>query len=216
MSEGIGYLDHYSSISEMKSREEILKECEPLLKGHIKCRKIWHALQYADYKKEGMLNEHALKRLFDKEGSLIVELLQVRSPEELLELVDEKRLGYLNEDEQILLFSLIKERMQVAATKLCSINEYILNKKLLSSVRILEKDILHYQSVLRKRLNQKEIDNYHVIGEEKLSSFESFWDEKYNYLVKKQAKKIDQLKELHTAELHTLEDNLQKDLNALQ
>jgi hypothetical protein len=47
----------------------------------------------------------------------------------------------LNEDEQILIFSLVKEKMQVLADELCIVHEYQLYKDLIREVRLLEVDI---------------------------------------------------------------------------
>ena len=60
-------------------RSVILKEARPLLKGHIKVRELWSALQVADYKKEGILNDAAIQVLFEKEGKTLKKLLQVQS-----------------------------------------------------------------------------------------------------------------------------------------
>jgi len=59
-------------------------------------------------------------------------------------LIDEDTDGYWNEDEQILLFSVIKERMQNVANDLCDIFEYNKYKKMMEGIRSLEADILKY------------------------------------------------------------------------
>ena len=52
--------------------------------------------------------------------------------------------GQLNEDEQVLIFSTIKEKMQILAEELCYVHEYQLYKDLMREVRILEADINTY------------------------------------------------------------------------
>ena len=42
----------------------------------------------------------------------------------MVELFDMDRDGFLNEDEQVLIFSLVKEEMQLLAEELCNIHEY--------------------------------------------------------------------------------------------
>ena len=101
-------------------------------------------MQQADYKKEGVLNDAALIVLFDMQGKNLHELLLVKSFEELQELLDDDEDGFLNEDEQILLFSTIKERMQDCADDLCEIHEYALYKDMMKAIRTLEKNILEY------------------------------------------------------------------------
>jgi len=49
--------------------------------------------------------------------------------------------GQLNEDEQILIFSDIKEKMQILAEELCYVQEYQLYKDLMREIRLLEADI---------------------------------------------------------------------------
>ena len=57
--------------------------------------------------------------------------------------------GQLNEDEQILVFSLIKEKMYILAEELCYVQEYQLYKDLMREVRLLEADVNIYQNELR-------------------------------------------------------------------
>jgi hypothetical protein len=67
--------------------------------------------------------------------------LRLNTTEELLEVFDLGGDGQLNEDEQIMLFSVIKEKMQILAEELCSLQEYQLYKDLMREVRLLEEDI---------------------------------------------------------------------------
>jgi hypothetical protein len=60
--------------------------------------------------------------------------------------------GMLNEDEQILIFSTIKEKMQLFGTECCKIYEYQMYKDLMREVRLLEADIVQYQNELRKNI----------------------------------------------------------------
>ena len=64
--------------------------------------------------------------------------------EKLHDLLDVDEDGILDEDEQILLFSVIKERMQNCAYELCSIHEYALYKEMMKAIRELEYDITQY------------------------------------------------------------------------
>ena len=49
----------------------------------------------------------------------IFDLLRIQSPNEMIEVFDLGGDGQLNEDEQILIFQLIKEKMQIMADELC-------------------------------------------------------------------------------------------------
>ena len=53
----------------------------------------------------------------------------------MIELFDMDKDGFLNEDEQVLIFSLIKEKMQLLAEELCNIHEYQMYKDLMREVR---------------------------------------------------------------------------------
>jgi hypothetical protein len=52
--------------------------------------------------------------------------------------------GLLNEDEQIKLFSMIKQKMQIIADECAKILEYGLYKDLMREVRFLEIEIVSY------------------------------------------------------------------------
>lgn len=71
-------------------------------------------------------------------------MLRIKTASEFIELFDMDRDGFLNEDEQILIFSLIKEKMQLLAEELCNVHEYQLYKDLMKEVRQLEEDIVEY------------------------------------------------------------------------
>lgn len=49
----------------------------------------------------------------------IFDLLRIQTPNEMIEVFDLGGDGQLNEDEQILIFQLIKEKMQIMADELC-------------------------------------------------------------------------------------------------
>lgn len=185
-------------------KKQLVSDAGPLLLAPESCRKIWEALQMSDYKKEGILNEQALEVLFNSQGPLLKDLLQVNSPEELLNLLDEEGLGYLDEDSQILIFSIIKERMQICAEELCKISEYSLNKDMLKAVRVLEKDILEYQKTLRKRICGREINSYEQIGDEKLEKFERHWKEVFEKFEENCEEKVMRLERKHEQEMDEL------------
>ena len=72
----------------------------------------------------------------------------------MIELFDMDKDGFLNEDEQILIFSLIKEKIQLLAEELCNIHEYQMFKDLMKEVRQLEEDIVSYQNELRTNIQK--------------------------------------------------------------
>ena len=52
--------------------------------------------------------------------------------------------GFWNEDEQVLLFSSIKERMQEVANNLWLVKEYKMYRDMMEQIRLIEADILVY------------------------------------------------------------------------
>ena len=87
--------------------------------------------------------------------------------------------GQLNEDEQVLVFSVIKEKMQILAEELCNSQEYQLYKDLMREVRILETDINEYQDDLRTNIQENQLTEYIEIGDEKLQEFYREWERKF-------------------------------------
>lgn len=206
----------FSTSIDSNRRAKIKSEAKPLLKANIKCREIWQALQIADYKKEGVLNEPALEVLLEKQGKNMHDLLAVKSTEEILDLLDEEELGFLNEDEQILIFSVIKERMQKTAYDLCSIYEYDLYKEMMKGIRALENDIIEYQAVLRARTYEKEMEIYRQIGVEKFEAFEKHWNNVFGSFKKSYKEKKIKMQEQHQKELEDLSQDLQKNTDILR
>ena len=90
---------------------KLIGESKPLIGGARKCKQIWRAIRKADFRKEGVLNETNIKLLFDTCSQQIQDLLRLNSPTELIEVFDVNCDSQLNEDEQILIFSVIKIKM---------------------------------------------------------------------------------------------------------
>ena len=94
--------------------------------------------------------------------------MRIQTPNEFLDVFDQGGDGQLNEDEQILVFSLIKEKMQVLADELCIVHEYQLYKDLMREVRLLEVDLCLFQDELRSNIQDVQLKEYVEIGDEKL------------------------------------------------
>lgn len=62
-------------------------------------------------------------------------MLRIQTAADFVDVFDCDRDGFLNEDEQILIFSLIKTKMQLLAKELCNILEYQMFKDLMREVR---------------------------------------------------------------------------------
>ena len=202
---------NFSSTINVQARLKVLSEARPLLDAQQKCKDIWQALQIADYKKEGSLNDAALKILMDKQGKNLMELLLVRNVEDILDLLDEDEDGFLNEDEQIMIFSTIKERMQICSEDLCKIHEYSLYKDLMRGIRLLEDDINSYQKILRARNQKKELNAYHEIGDDKLKKFLGDWETRFLEFEEECQEKMLTLEEIHKKQREELNDELKKE-----
>jgi hypothetical protein len=174
-------------------RAEVLAEAELLLTARKKCKVLWAAIQVADYKKEGVLNEAATTVLYEKEKGVLRDLLLVANCEEFVDLLDEFEDGFLTEDEQMLMFSLVRERMQRNASALCALHEYDMYRRMMRKVRKLETDIVEFQDVLRIRLNEKELHAYKELGHDKLKKFSDNWHRRLALFEEEKRKKLEDL-----------------------
>ena len=117
-------------------------------------------MRRADFRKEGILNEANIQIIYENKKKLINNLLKISSVKEFLLVFDEDQDGFLNEDEQILVFTIIAKRIQVIAEELCQIKKYELFKDLMKEVRAIETQINKYQNELRQNVHKKQLDNY--------------------------------------------------------
>ena len=127
----------------------LIAEARPLIGGARKCKEIWQAISKADFRKEGLLNEANVRLVFEQRREHIYDLLRLKSPQEFVDVFDQGGDGVLNQDEQILIFSVIKEKMQLFAAECCKVHEYQLYKDLMKEVRLLETEIVNIQNSLR-------------------------------------------------------------------
>ena len=82
-----------------------------MIGGARKCKEIWQAIRKADFRNEGLLKEANIRLVFEKCRDHIVDLLRLSGPQEFLDVFDAGGDGVLNEDEQIMIFQCIKEKM---------------------------------------------------------------------------------------------------------
>ncbi len=116
----------------------------------------------------------------------------------------------LNEDEQILIFTVIKEKMSLFATECCKIHEYQLYKDLMREVRLLEADIVNYQNELRQNIQQTQMKEYVSIGNEMLRDFYKQWEHKFQKFEDDQLVKIHDLQYEHEEQMHQLNMKLDR------
>ena len=57
----------YNSLANVPQHKvkRLVSEARPLIGGARKCKEIWHAIQKADFRKEGLLNEANIRLVFE-------------------------------------------------------------------------------------------------------------------------------------------------------
>ena len=135
-------------------------------------------MRKADYRKDGILNEANIQLIYENKKKLLNNLLKISSVKEFLLVFDDDQDGFLNEDEQILVFTVIAKRIQVIAEELCQNKKYELFKDLMKEVRNIEAQINRYQNELRQNVHKKQLDNYIEIGKEMQAQFNENWDQR--------------------------------------
>ena len=149
-------------------------------------------MRRADFRKEGILNEANIQIIYENKKRIINNLLKINSVKEFLLVFDDDQDGFLNEDEQILVFTIIAKRIQVIAEELCQNKKYELFKDLMKEVRNIESQINKYQNELRQNVHKKQLDNYIEIGKEMQNEFNENWDQKMMAFQTRANKNIDE------------------------
>ena len=151
-------------------------------------------MRRADFRKEGILNEANIQIIYQNKKKTINLLLKITSVSEFISVFDDDQDGFLNEDEQILVFTIIKKRIQIIAEELCHLKKYELYKDLMKEVRLIEAQINKYQNELRQNVHKKQLDNYINIGKEIQDEFNENWDMKMMTFQKKSQSNIEEYK----------------------
>ena len=151
-------------------------------------------MRRADFRKEGILNEANIQIIYQNKKKLINTLLKITSVSEFISVFDDDQDGFLNEDEQIMVFTIIAKRIQIIAEELCYLKKYELYKDLMKEVRLIEAQINKYQNELRQNVHKKQLDNYINIGKEIQDEFNEKWDMKMMTFQKKSQNTIEEYK----------------------
>ena len=172
-------------------------------------------MRRADFRKEGILNEANIQIIYENKKKLINNLLKISSVKEFLLVFDEDQDGFLNEDEQILVFTIIAKRIQVIAEELCHLKKYELFKDLMKEVRAIETQINKYQNELRQNVHKKQLDNYMDIGKEMQGEFNDNWDQKMLTFKNRADKNIEEYKKELKDQLNTYYEKESAKINSL-
>lgn len=135
-------------------------------------------MRRADFRREGVLNEANIQIIYENKKKIINTLLRITSVDEFITVFDDDLDGFLNEDEQIMVFTIIAHRIQIIAEELCSLKKYELYKDLMKEVRAIEQQINRYQNELRQNVHKKQLEDYINIGKEMQGEFDENWKKK--------------------------------------
>ncbi|CAK59937.1 unnamed protein product (macronuclear) [Paramecium tetraurelia] len=204
---------NYSALSNLPRHiiNQIKSEGEMYITAPNKCSRIWMEMRKNDFVTDAQLNFTIVQRIFEACRSEIVQLLKLQNEKDFFELFDQDNDGILNEDEQILVFSVIKEKMHQVATALLknlrihiiqTANERIENSR--SKYCRLSKLIeITYINQRKKR-------------QEKLDDFYDKYYQEFQQLTKYKVDRRAQLKISQEKELGLLEDRLSKDTELMK
>ena len=173
-------------------------------------------MRRADFRKEGILNEANIQIIYDSKRKAINTLLKINSVEDFLSVFDSDQDGFLNEDEQIMVFTIIAKRIQVIAQELCELKRYELFKDLMREVRAIENQINRYQNELRQNVHKKQLDDYVNIGKEMQNEFDYNWDKKMDEFDDKAQKDISNYEQCLKKEIDNYYQDEAAKINAMK
>ncbi|MCQ2817300.1 MAG: hypothetical protein MJ252_08555 [archaeon] len=173
-------------------------------------------MRAADFRGEGILNEANMEVVYSKCKDIISLLLRIDSAEDFIDIFDEDHDGFLDEDEQILIFSVIAKRIYLIAEHLCLLKKYEAYKDLMKVVRQIESQINRYQNELRQRVHKKQLYEYNTIGGEMMNEFKENWEKKDENFAEKACNEIQQSQELLTEETKYFYDTEMSKINSFK
>ena len=173
-------------------------------------------MRRADFRKEGILNEANIQIIYDSKRKAINNLLKINSVDDFLSVFDSDQDGFLNEDEQIMVFTIIAKRIQIIAEELCELKKYELFKDLMREVRAIENQINRYQNELRQNVHKKQLDDYINIGKEMQNEFDYNWDKKMDEFDDKAQKDISNYEQCLKKEIDNYYQDEAAKINAMK
>lgn len=173
-------------------------------------------MRSADFRKEGILNEANIQLIIDNNKTIINRLLKITTAEEFISIFDDDSDGFLNEDEQIMVFTIISHRIAIIAEELCRFKKYELYKDLMKEVRQIETQINSYQNELRQNVHKRQLDDYNNIGNEMLIEFNEKWVDKDNEFENKAKLEITNNEQFLTATSQVYRENEENKINSFK
>lgn len=129
--------------------------------------------------------------------------------EDFIDVFDQNKDGYLDEDEQVLIFSVIKAKIQIIAETLCDIHNYAMYKQLMKEVREIEAQIVDYQDFFRKRIYKKQLEEYKALGDQMTQEERDKWSKILKEYQMQLLKKVEMLQQKQQEDEETLKRALE-------
>ena len=130
--------------------------------------------------------------------------MKISKAQEFIDIFDKDKDGYLDEDEQILIFSVVKSKLQIVAEALCDIHNYTMYKALMKEVRDIELQVVDYQDKLRQKIYVRQLGDYKSIGEQMVKDEKRHWDQRFKDEQAKLFKKVELLQQNQEQDEETL------------
>jgi len=212
------YGETFNTVSQIPKhvRQSIMSDGEILSNSPEWCEEIWKTIRKNDFATEGTLNLPVVENIYKAHERKLEKMIGVTSAFELYELMDADKDGSINEDEQILIFSVIKEKMIKIAESLCNIQEYMRYRDLMKAVRKLESQIAKYQDFLRKKIYTSEIEVYKQIGEARFEDFYAHYQEQFKEFNTYSLDREATMRAQHEDQLNNLLDRLDRAVEAVK
>lgn len=125
------------------------------------------------------LTEKVLEVVFREYQADLYALTRISSIKDFMRIFDVDRDGTLNPDEQIAIFSFIKERLELVANNCLQIQLYVKFETLMAEVRALEALIAKWQDHLRDKVHQAQLGKYRQEGEQRVDEFCARFDQEF-------------------------------------
>ena len=106
------------------------------------------------------LTEKVLETVFREFQSELYNFTKISSIKEFMRIFDQDKDGKLSPDEQISIFSFIKERLELIANNCLHLQQYVKFEALMTEVRKLEENIALWQDRLRERVHRQQLKSY--------------------------------------------------------
>lgn len=160
---------------------KIKREAEAYHACAEKCLAIWGSLAKNDMAGAN-LTEKVLEVVFREYQADLYSLTRISSIKDFMRIFDVDRDGTLNPDEQISIFSFIKERLELVANNCLQIQLYVKFEALMSEVRQLEAHIARWQDYLREKVHRGQLAKYRQEGEGRVDEFCARFDLEFEQL----------------------------------